>query len=81
MDHQLMSEISNVGQLRKALEGLPDDRPILAQVVSTNGQAWNLMCEFTADPKFLKWASVMTMKHPELTSLVWPAHSASGSDL
>lgn len=71
-----MTEISNVGQLRKAIEGLPDDRSILFQVVSTNGQAWTLMCEFTAYPKYLKWASVMTMKHPQLTSLVWPADGA-----
>jgi hypothetical protein len=76
MEDCAMTEVSNVGQLRAALEGLPDDRPILAQVVATNGQAWNLQCEFTAEPKFLKWAAVMTMKHHELTSLTWPTSSA-----
>lgn len=61
--------VTTVGDLRKAIEQLPDDRPILAQVVATNGQAWNMEALFTAQPHYLKWASILTLKHDDLARL------------
>lgn len=62
-------EVCTVGQLRAALADCPDDRPILAQVAATNGEAWNMQMVFTARPRFLKWAAILTLRHDELKRL------------
>ena len=59
-------EISTVGQLRQAIAGLSDERPVLCQVIATNGQAWNMFCELTPDPDSLKGAAVLQLKHRDL---------------
>jgi hypothetical protein len=64
--------VATVGDLRRAIDGLPDDRPILCQVIATNNDAWNMFCEFTALPESLKWASVLQLKHRELKRLPDP---------
>ena len=59
---------STVGELRELLEGLPDDRLIIPQVVANDGTAWNMV------PKFLAKVpngdvAVLTLSHSQLNSL------------
>lgn len=69
-----MDEFFTVGQLRKLLEGVPDERHIMCQVVATNGQAWNMIGQFA--PKIGNNSSaLLQMKHEELTELRWPSHN------
>ena len=57
-----------VGQLRKALEGLPDDRLIICQVVATDGKAWNMWGEFC--PQVPQGTiACLTFRHDELETL------------
>lgn len=35
-------EFRTVGELRRALEGAPDERQLMSQVVAADGSAWNL---------------------------------------
>jgi hypothetical protein len=57
-----------VGDLRALLEGVPDDRPLMAQVMGNEGGAWNMV------PSFLALApggsiAVLTLWHPFLAQL------------
>lgn len=45
-DDGLATEFRTVGELRVLLEGLPDDRLVLAQVAASDGTAWMLMPSF-----------------------------------
>ena len=57
-----------VGQLRKALEGLPDDTFIACQVVAKDGKAWNMWGEFC--PKVPQGTiACLTFRHDELETL------------
>ena len=58
----------NVGELRKALENLPDDRFIACQVVAKDGKAWNMWGEFC--PQVPQGTiSCLTFRHDELETL------------
>ena len=60
--------IHQVGQLRKALEGLPDDTFIACQVVAKDGKAWNMWGEFC--PKVPQGTiACLTFRHDELETL------------
>jgi hypothetical protein len=38
--------MKTIGELRQALEGVPDDRVLKAQVIAINGSSWTLNVEF-----------------------------------
>lgn len=57
-----------VGSLKKALEGLPEDRFIACQVVAKDGKAWNMRGEFCAQvPQGT--IACLTFRHDELETL------------
>lgn len=57
-----------VGTLKKALEGLPDDRFIACQVVAKDGKAWNMWGEFC--PQVSQGTiACLTFRHDELETL------------
>jgi len=57
-----------VGELRKALENLPDDRFIACQVVAKDGKAWNMWGEFC--PQVPQGTiAALTFRHDELETL------------
>jgi hypothetical protein len=59
------NDFHNVGQLRKLLDGLPDEQGIFGQTVSTNGDAWQMWLTFI--PKLVgNDFSLLQMHHPEL---------------
>lgn len=61
-------EFHNVGQLKKAIEGIPDDRFIACQVVANDGKAWNMRGEFC--PKVSQGdIACLTFRHEELDTL------------
>lgn len=70
-ENNSMSEIVHfykVGELRKALEGLPDDRLIVCQVVAKDGKAWNMQGGFC--PKVPQGTiACLTFKHHQLETL------------
>jgi hypothetical protein len=61
--------VVTVGDLRRLMTDLPDNYPIVFQVVAKNGQAWNMCADFVAKPKYLTWAALLQMKHDELERL------------
>ena len=61
-------EFHTVGQLKKALDNLPDDRFIVCQVVSNDGKAWNLWGEFCPQIPNGNMAC-LTFRHDQLTTL------------
>lgn len=61
-------EFHTVGQLRKALEGVPDERMIICQVVGKESGAWNMCARFTPQVQGGTIA-VLTLDHPELKTL------------
>lgn len=61
-------EFYTVGQLRAALEGVPDDRVIMAQVVAVDGSAWNMRATFMARIPAGNVAA-LTLEHPQLATL------------
>ena len=66
-----MSEVihfSTVGQLRKALEGVPDDRPIICQVVAADHGAWNMHGSFCPQIQRSNMACV-ALAHPDLKTM------------
>lgn len=71
--------VGTVGDLRRLMTDLPDNYPIVFQVVAKNGQAWNLNADFIAKPRYLKWAALMQMKHDELERL--PGESFTGREI
>lgn len=57
-----------IGTLKKALEGLPDDRFIACQVVAKDGKAWNMWGEFC--PQVPQGTiACLTFRHDELETL------------
>jgi hypothetical protein len=57
-----------VGTLKKALEGLPDDRYIVCQVVAKDGKVWNMWGEFC--PQVPQGTiACLTFRHDELETL------------
>lgn len=58
-----------VGQLRKALEGVPDDRIIMNQVVGFDGTAWNMYAEFCGQVAKEGSIACLTFKHEKLLSV------------
>ena len=57
-----------VGTLKKALEGLPDDRFIVCQVVAKDGKVWNMWGEFC--PQVPQGTiACLTFRHDELKTL------------
>lgn len=68
-----MSVIYNVGQLKAALAGFPDNAPVITQVVAHDGKAWNLF--LTVEPHGMtdfKWEVnpvILRAGHPELKTL------------
>jgi len=61
-------EITTVGSLRKAIEGLPDDRILIKQVVGyrQDSGAWNMYAYLTREVGDL---TVLTFKHPQLVKI------------
>ena len=61
-------EFGNVGQLRKTLEGVPDDTLIACQVVAQDGRAWNMAASFC--PRVPHGTiACLQLRHPELKTL------------
>lgn len=60
--------IYNVKTLREALDGLPDDRIIMCQIVGKDGSAWNLwgsFCKLVPNGDI----AVLTFEHDRLKTL------------
>jgi hypothetical protein len=68
----LTKEFSQVGPLRDMLNSLPGGRPIMCQVVGVDGSAWNVFAKFT-DLMVGNDMALLTMYHPDLTSVAEPA--------
>lgn len=65
---QQVYPIITVGDVKKALEGVPDDKLIIGQVVGTEKGAWNLPVEIC--PKISQGnIAMITLKHHELREL------------
>jgi len=74
-------KFNTVGQLRKALEGVPDDRIIVPQVVAEDGSAWNMWAEFC--PQVPQGTiACLQLTHIELKSLqgAWPVIKSSETE-
>ena len=71
--------MKTVGELKQALEGVPDDRVLKAQVAALDGGAWMLNVEFRAAvpagsnmPGGIM--AMLKLTHPELETMPeWPA--------
>lgn len=71
--------MKTVGELKKALENVPDDRVLKAQVAALDGGAWMLNVEFSAlvpagpsEPG--GFMSLLKLTHPDLETMPeWPA--------
>lgn len=65
------SFFSTVGELRKLLEGVPDDRQIIAQVIGKDNGAWNMWPSFT--PQVPQGTvACLQMEHDQLVTLPEP---------
>ncbi|MEO6421713.1 MAG: hypothetical protein ABIR84_03290 [Candidatus Nitrotoga sp.] len=71
--------MKTIGELKQALEDVPDDRLLKAQVVAKNGSSWTLDVELCALVPAGSSApgesmSVLKLTHPDLESMPeWPA--------
>ncbi|RFC34906.1 MAG: hypothetical protein DID92_2727744338 [Candidatus Nitrotoga sp. SPKER] len=71
--------MKTIGELRQALEGVPDERLLKAQVIAKDGGAWILNVEFCASVPVgssMPGGSMAVLKltHPELETMPeWPA--------
>lgn len=65
---RLAMPFSTVGALRKVLDGVPDDRLIICQVVAADGRAWNMWGEFCPQAPH-GTVAVLTLRHDELKTL------------
>lgn len=63
-----IKSFSTVGELKKILQDLPDDRLIISQVVGSEEGAWNMQSEFCKKVQNGE-ISVITLKHPDLKKL------------
>lgn len=65
--------IYNIGQLRKAIEGLDDEMPVLSQVIGEEDGAWNMFLEGGVPDRMNSF--VFQMSHPDLKRLPdWEDH-------
>ncbi|CAE6716473.1 hypothetical protein [Candidatus Nitrotoga fabula] len=71
--------MNTVGELRQALEGVPDDCVLKGRVVAKNGSAWTLNIEFCASvPAGYNvhggTMALLKLTHPDLETMPeWPA--------
>ena len=71
--------MKTIGELKQALEGVPDDRVLKARVVAIDGGAWTLNVDFCplvpAGPSMPGGTmAVLKLTHPELETMPeWPA--------
>lgn len=56
-----------VKQLIEKLSNLPQDKPIVCQVCSEDGSAWNMFFNFNDVPN--SWMVQLAINHPELITL------------
>ncbi len=64
---------SSVGELREAMEGLPDETQLWTQVVAEDGCVWQLWPEFIREvPGSNPNMSAIILTHPELKTLPKP---------
>jgi hypothetical protein len=76
---QVGGDFCTVGQLRRLLEGVPDDRFLACQVVAADGSAWNMGATFTPQVPHGTIAA-LTLAHPELHTLCGAADRPAGRD-
>jgi len=57
-----------VGDIRKAIQGLPDDRIVAAQVVAADGTAWSMRAVFVPCVPNGDIA-LIDLRHPDLKTL------------
>lgn len=55
----------NVGTLKQLLAGIPDETPIISQIVDQQGNAWNLHLAVYADNSPMN-AILIQLSHPHL---------------
>ena len=61
-------KIFDIGQLKKEIQNIPNERLIVFQVAGTDNSAWNMLGEFC--PRIpLGTVSCITLSHPELHTL------------
>lgn len=68
MDPHESHPFGSVGKLRQLLEGLPDDRMIIAQVVAKDGRCWSMspaLCQQIRGGNI----ACLTLDHPQLETL------------
>ena len=71
--------MKTIGELKQAIEALPDDRMLKAQVMAKNGSAWTLDVESCALVPVGSNApgesmAVLKLTHPDLETMPeWPA--------
>jgi hypothetical protein len=64
----MVTEFHTVGQLKKILKYLPNDRFIACQVVAKDGKAWNMRGEFC--PQVHQGSiACLTFSHDDLKTL------------
>lgn len=61
---------TSVGNLRKALKGLEDERMIMTQLCAANGKVANLFCKFYIEAVGGSSISFFNCEHPELIDFV-----------
>lgn len=66
----MSEQITTVGKLRKFLETISDETEIWAQVVDTNGGAWNLEARIGDVIGGMPRKLVISLRHPNLTKLL-----------
>ena len=67
MLHESAVKFSTVGKLRSLLDGLPDDRMIIAQVAAEDGTAWSMFPDFC--PLAGDTFSVICLTHHQLKTM------------
>jgi hypothetical protein len=66
----MAEQITTVGKLRKFLETIPNETEIWAQVVDTNGGAWNLEARIGDVIGGVPRKLVISLRHPNLVNLL-----------
>lgn len=67
------TQFHNVGQLRALLQDLPDNHPILGQVVAADGSVWSMFMSFTPSLRPGGDMAALTFSHLQLSSLNPPS--------
>lgn len=65
----VVMEFMTIGQLKNALEGVPDERYIACQVVATDGWAWNMFGRFCPEVPHSN-ISCLEFFHPDLKECI-----------